>query len=524
MNFKKNFVALGMTMVLFATGCQKAPEDAVVKNKNLDKMIEQAKETGGGEAELESMAEKYDTYKNSIENEKLGVTVNIDAQVQIPKTEQMSVLRVKQKKIDQQFLEDVMKALNIKQPLYDGCVDGMQTKSDIEKEIQRTKVKIAALSKDEYYEENKSELEFELDSLQESYEKAPKTVEWSKYVSNGKITSVKSMYEKDKNNEFYEWAYDLNKKGDIFYGISGEEEENKIALYVQNNEERGNCLRFFSSKNIYGDVCAATLTTNINNISTNEGMWPADRKPTSRDVLFAIENAGEISDDYFKQYTNEPATITEEQAKQTAEKFLKDVGLTDYQYSNGGLYCETFYPDEEEKPGCRTVWYFKYLRNIDGVPVNNENGSKYSDGYQGSEFVKKEWGGESIDFCINDSGIVTFNYNAPIEITENVVEKSTLKDFEKIKKTFEKMVVTSYAQNQDNGEKDTVTIKVDKVVLQYMRISEANSFDTGLLVPVWSFIGTTEYKYEKDYNGIDEHAVLLINAIDGSVIDTGLGY
>ena len=69
-----------------------------------------------------------------------------------------------------------------------------------------------------------------------------------------------------------------------------------------------------------------------------------------------------------------------------------------------------------------------------------------------------------------------------------------------------------------NGD---VTINIDSVKLRYTRISEKDSFDTGLLVPVWDFIGTKTDQYGNEVHG----AILMsINAIDGSVIDRNLGY
>lgn len=537
----KRVMALGMVMAVFATGCQKAPEDAAVKEKNLDKMIEQAKDTKETGEAPENMAEKYNTYKNSFANEKLGVKVKAEAKVEIPKTNQMSIVRVEQKKIDQSFLDKVKKTLNLKQTFYDGSVTQVRTKSEIEKDIQQVKADLAGLSKDdENYKVYKEENEDELKRLQKEYENAPDSVDWNKYLSDGKIKPVKTLYEKNKNDDFYSWAYDLNKTGDIYYGVTSEEDKNSATLYVQNNEDYGNCFRFFTSENVKQPFLAHTTVgmENGNAIDTNAGMWPADRKPTMADVEFEpVSDDGTttvgLNDNMFYEYQNEPTTISEKQAHETAEKFLKEIGLTDYQYNDGGLYCETFGLDDKGKAGYRKVWYMHYLRNLEGVLVNNDFGSKFQDGYQGSEYVKRMWGGESIDLCINDSGIVTFNYNSPVQITKKVVEKAKLKNFDKIQKTFEKMVSTVYAQDQEGEEKNEVTIKIDKVVLRYMRISEKDSFDTGLLVPVWDFLGTKKDKFgwyeDKRKSGLDESAlkeesILTINAIDGSVIDKSLGY
>ena len=129
------------------------------------------------------------------------------------------------------------------------------------------------------------------------------------------------------------------------------------------------------------------------------------------------------------------------------------------------------------------------------------------------------WPGESIEIRINDRGIVGFQYNAPLEITETVVEGTSLKTFDEVKGTFEQMLPMLLAE-----EDFEVTAKVDRVRLSYSRISEKDSFDTGLVVPVWSFEGETQ-AYFNGYPMYDRKGTLMaINAIDGSVIDADLGY
>lgn len=515
-NMIKKVTAMGVAATIIFTGCQKAPEDAVVKNKNLDKMIEQAKKTGDEKEQADIMAEKYTSYKNNFSNEKLGVTVEADAKVDIPMTKKMSVVRVKQKKIDQNFLDKVKGELDIQQTLYDGCVTNIKTKKEIEKEIQELKAYNAEMNKTgedkEVYEEEYKE---SLSELEKEYKKAMDNVPWGQYKSDGKIEKVKNLYNRDKENTFYSWAYDLNKNGEIYYGVSDGKDGEHLGLYVQNNENYGNVLRFFRSKNVVeNNIYSVAVKGEEGRMDTNDGLWPADREPKQEDLGFDMPNQ-------FYQYKNEENTLTEEMAKEIAEKFLKNVGLADFQCDEKGLYCETFL-SQGEKAGYRKVWILRYLRSIDGVLVNNESGAKYSEDRKNNSFVKKMWSGESVEFCINNQGIVTFNYNSPNEITETVVDNSNLKSFKQIKKIFENMVVTAYAQDQK--EKEKITIKVNQVILRYMRISEANSFDTGLLVPVWDFIGTKSYLQKTKLNTDKEESILTVNAIDGTIIDKEAGY
>ena len=131
--------------------------------------------------------------------------------------------------------------------------------------------------------------------------------------------------------------------------------------------------------------------------------------------------------------------------------------------------------------------------------------------------MEKLWGNEAIVVGVNDSGVVLFKYLTPISIDETVVEKTSIKSFSEIKDTFEEMVVIENASEEETA---TVSIKVTDVKLVYTRISEKDSFDTGLIVPVWDFERTVVNEYGDEKTG----NILSINAIDGSVINTTLGY
>lgn len=67
-----------------------------------------------------------------------------------------------------------------------------------------------------------------------------------------KITPVKKLYERNIKDKFYSWEYGLNKTGDVLYAVSNENEKLKSSLYVQNNEEYGNGLRFYRTTRGFG--------------------------------------------------------------------------------------------------------------------------------------------------------------------------------------------------------------------------------------------------------------------------------
>ncbi|MDY5957580.1 MAG: DUF6034 family protein, partial [Frisingicoccus sp.] len=130
------------------------------------------------------------------------------------------------------------------------------------------------------------------------------------------------------------------------------------------------------------------------------------------------------------------------------------------------------------------------------------------------------WPIECIEFRITDEGIVGFDYVAPLTIIETVVENSNMKSFDEVKNIFEKMVTIVNAEDSIAENSQGTEIQIDRVVLGYVRVSEADSYNTGLLVPVWDFMG----KIKDSYGVENQRSILAVNAIDGSVIDRALGY
>ena len=199
---------------------------------------------------------------------------------------------------------------------------------------------------------------------------------------------------------------------------------------------------------------------------------------------------------------------------------LDTLGLENFECKEE-TYCAQIYFGVKDEGNSdqeyRSFYQFIYLRNLDGVIVDNTAGEKLVDEWRGEDYVKKMWESEAIVVAVNDEGIVEFQYGSPISIDETVVEQSNIKTFEEIKNTFEEMVVIENAPTDEEGK---TVIDVTNVNLVYTRISEKDRFDTGLIVPVWDFEGTIVDEYGMEQTG----NILSINAIDGTVINRELGY
>ncbi|MCI9151040.1 MAG: hypothetical protein HFI42_11205 [Lachnospiraceae bacterium] len=511
---RKQIISIGLiTAMLAFTGCQKSPENSIVKNKDFDKMVDQAQGEEGGVRDVADMTE-YDTYQDSFSDESLGVTVQVDAKVDIPKTDQMSVTRVRQKEISQEFLDQVKEALMPGIDLWDGSMINAPTKSSIEEEIRDYKRYIEEVEAEfaageideESLEVHRREYQESIDKLQQQYEAAPAEISLSEYPSDGKLHAVSELLAQNPDNVYYLWQNDLNPNGTIFYGAGKEADGLFHSLYAQNNENYGNYLRYENRMDDYQRLNSVTAHSPLGVEGMTGDIWKASEEPR-------ISVEGEW--DEMRAVENEPAELSMEEAQGKADALMRQLKLEEYKCYDKDLYCQ-YRSFEEGVLKYRNIYVFQYLRNQDGVFINNEGNSKLTDGWQGDDYVKREWPGESVLVYVNDSGIAGFYYLAPIETVETVVEKSQMKSFEEIKDIFKQMIVVA---NASQGE--TADIHIDRVTLRYTRISEENSFDTGLLVPVWDFEGRLSLNTGRaEKNG----SLLTINAIDGSVIDKRLGY
>lgn len=521
--WKKGLALLLTGVVSFAVaGCADNPEKSVVKEKNMDKMLKQAEsnqDASSYEQVKDEVQKKYETYQTEINNKKLKVKVDVNAKVEIPETKKLSVYRVSAKKISQSFLDQARKVLMPDVSLYDGSKSDARTKAVVAKEIRETQQYLADAKKsgDKVSSEEYSE---QIRELKKEYKEVPAKVNLTDYPVDNKIQSIKKLYDGKPEDTFYSWLHDLHGSGQVFFGVSDGKDGNYYSLYMQNSKNYGNCLRYNYSKNGYASrIYHADVGSDIPLLyPCEEGKEPNfDEEGEATSV---VAGAAKCVD-------NEPLTISEKEAEKQVNDLLGKLGLQDYQCYEKGRYAQIL-GEDGGKTKYRTVYRFLCLRKLDGVFVNNQAGFKISDEFQGNQHVKKMWESEAVAVSVCDNGIVDFHYLSPLSINETVVEKSKIKSFSEIKDTFEQMVVIENANNVSEGEeRETVSIKVTDVNLVYTRISEKDSFDTGLVVPVWNFEGTVvdEALSGKYGDGYEKKGnILSINAIDGSVINQELGY
>ena len=187
--------------------------------------------------------------------------------------------------------------------------------------------------------------------------------------------------------------------------------------------------------------------------------------------------------------------------------------------NKASMYMTDIIDYQNLKPEC-LVFYF--MRNYNGVQSTyirpsdeqfnlNEADPVYHPG------VRPEY----IRVIVDDLQIVEWVWVDPCVTIEIISDNVPLMPFEQIKDIFRQQVKNRYTCLVDRTE----TIKIDKIVLSLMKISEKDNIEGGLVIPVWDFIGTKDIDFFgiKD-SGDADYTFLTINAIDGTVIDRNFGY
>lgn len=142
------------------------------------------------------------------------------------------------------------------------------------------------------------------------------------------------------------------------------------------------------------------------------------------------------------------------------------------------------------------------------------------------------WSYEALTAAVDgDGNLISLVWTSPLKVTDVIAESTTLLPFAEIQSIFETQINRVLA-GEDNRDG---TLTLSAVQLGLFRIREQNNMDAGLLVPVWYFTGVLEYsdvqkELHKDFyvpDGVYYDALnplLIVNAIDGSIIDPQIGY
>ncbi len=527
----KNLLAGLCASALLLTACQASPKDSLVVHKNMESLISEAQTESEGKADAEIIREEVsegERYQTAIENESLGVRVSVDAEVEVPDVDTLNIYRVRQVPFTQEFIDRVRAELLGNAPVYEGQTLTLWTKADWERSIGVYRENIRQLEESLHEAENSETavpsakelqesidaLQQEIDRMQQQYDAAPETADPKNYPADGQICSRAAL-----SARMGEDASQLsNPEAPALDLVTAGETGPYARLYLEGDG--------VTSSLHYSQNAMAYVIPNCGRdfLSAAADAPQNDAAPEN----FLSSGADFGSGAAFYSLDGVAASMTQAEAEQEARAFLDAVGLDAFIFDVGGRYCEQvrFVRDADrwDAEGTPYLEYYilRFRRQLGGVMLAQTSGSAVFRS-EDSAAQTVYWPEETVEIRINDSGIVGFDYSAPLEVTETAVENAALRPFSEIRKTFETMICVTNAVEDPNLR---YRMRVKRVRLSYSRVSEPDSGETGLIVPVWSFEGDRDFLFAAEHMEWSEQDVcfLNVNAIDGSVIVPELGY
>lgn len=244
-------------------------------------------------------------------------------------------------------------------------------------------------------------------------------------------------------------------------------------------------------------------------------------------VLFNVVSTDRSIGNVYVELEKEeiPEGLSTEEVRKKAEEYVKEMGFTDFAPA-GEEYFRKYSMDEatgvmkEGKPG----YGIHFTRCIDTIPVTytHEPGTTLSDTGEG-DYV---WPYEEMTMVFDEKGLTDFMWNNPYELEKQSDEYVFLMPFSDIKDIFEEMLPEKndwYLSDQIAE----VCYYIDEVRLGYMRVIDQPGAQEGTMIPVWDFFGRQIIIYDngEEMAGLGAYeSQLTINAMDGTIIDRGVGY
>lgn len=509
------------------TGCAKTPESALVKQKGKaamdnykeadDSGNEQATEdgtdiSGAKTSALQTRLNAPETYQNETTDETGKLKICTDATVEIPEADKVPTVAVSQHPFDQSMIDQVTDGFFKGAKIYDYPGYVQWTKADWQKKLEELKGYQAQGNLDPYSYGTDEDGNYVYD-LNQSIETAEQNLASAPDEAQKKEVTPQFGLEYDYGNG------DTGVNTDLFWGLAQMEDGSYYSYHLNR----------YSSMPMEIEI---VKIPDIRQIKGRNWYWQdwADCGPAP---LSTEQDPSQVpSEDAVKQ----AAEITAEAAQQMATDALTSIGITGMEV-NAWDYSLQYYEESDNmaddavgyspKRQINTGYIFHYTRKLNGIPVTYtmESGG----GLESMDSDMESWCYEEADVIVSKDGVEKIDLRNLYDIGEVKTENVELLSFSEIMGLYEKMMVI---QNADlmNYELSR-TYQIDRIVFGYGRIYEpASDATSGLLVPTWNFFGS--FVASNDTDGVtstyENHtkyqSYLTLNAVDGSVIDLGLGY
>ena len=476
------FIALLMALSLLSA-CQPTPEVEPVAQKDSEALIEQVEVAEEDVADMAKAPEtRHITRELSEASQRTGIDITIDADVVLPETDAIPVARVQNGHQDMSVLENIWEIV--------GNGSGML------EDFPRSYYEGQASMWMEYREAGNLDKYSSFEEMDAAIsellaEAATKPAE--------PVFLPESPMDVMQTGEKLHDTYDCSEGAVNFYGWS--DQETVYNMWLNATSGGGNGF----TRDIEMDYELNDYQNSVNPLNI---------------YLPAIER-GE-----FRVQLPERSI---EDAQAYAEQLLADIGITDFACVVARIapLIPRFF--DEQQDVCPCAYELLFTRQVAGVNVTyndvTDSGGRL---YRDTPDYTPSWGYERIQLLVDDAGVLYMAYPPLYEVTEIVTERAEILSLEEAVASFEQMIGYQYAAYETGQRElcDDAYLCIDEIRLGLTRIAEKNAQEQGYLVPSWTFFG--HYKLS-DFrpDGYGHHgteAILIVNALDGSIIDPDRGF
>ena len=475
------FIALLMALSLLSA-CQPTPDVEPVAQKDSEALIERVEVAEEDVADMaEAPESRHITRELTEVSQRTGIDITIDADVVLPETDAIPVARVKDGSLDMSVLENIWKIVaNGSGMLEDFPRSYYEGQASMWMEYREA----GNLDKYSSFEEMDAAIS---ELLAEAATKSAEPVFFPESPMDVMQTGEK-LHDTD--------MYNCHEGHVTFFGLSDQGTVSEVHLDTDWFVEY---LRDIDDRYIWN--------------SSN----PLDI------YLPAIER-GE-----FKIQLPERSI---EDAQAYAEQLLAELGITDFACVVARIapLIPRFFNEQQDV--CPCAYELLFTRQVAGVNVTyndvQSSGGELRDRPVDSPDYTPIWDYEYIQLFVDDAGVLYMSYNQPHEVTEIVTESAEILSLEEAVASFERMIGYQYAAYETGQRElcDDAYLCIDEIRLGLTRIAEKNAQQQGYLVPSWTFFGSYDldgfWPDGEGHHGTE--AILIVNALDGSIIDPDRGF
>ena len=458
-----------LIVLICLTACQQSPEEDIVVNKNdgvFESIAGQANTDTAGGTQEEISVSHFESFKN----DEGDITITMDLEARVPQAP-MPIVRVKPHEITSEEVQHWAEVLFEGSTAYEQT--DVMTKSEVEEYILNLRQKLS--DKDALVREYGSEAdaqsmieyyENQLSAYEQAWETAPETYEQKKCDWTFHTTDY---YMSDAQN-IWDSTYD------------------DYSSYIKSLEIRAETRALSEGR-------AVLYATN-----RNESDYSMNRM-----------------DFYYTDAENLPATQktgTVEDAISMADQLLKELNLENWKlWSHFDSSTET-----ENRFQLKYTLSYGDWDVIRSPEIDLKSEDLYASNYGYSE----------LDVGIQNGKIASVSMASPLDVVNVENENVSTIDFERACELLKNHLQSSCTRSScidsmdPNYDSYDLALEIKQVHRGLFRIREKDSGEY-LLVPVWSF-SCSLIVDGSDWSGELDVDRFFINAVDGSIINTNLGY